>query len=110
MGVFAFAMVAMLGLMPSAFQATRDSLDITTAGQAADRIAAAIEHQGAAAYNATSLYLNDLGEETTQTAAIYHAAIEISTTSSAHLSRVQITISRGEAPRKRHFSYLIFNH
>jgi uncharacterized protein (TIGR02598 family) len=105
MGVFAFALVSLLGLMPIAFQASRDSLDMTIVNQAADQLAAEIQQNKLPPAENGPFYFDNEGRKTTSTSAIFQAEIQRNPTDSSSLTQVQITVSRSIASKGRHFCF-----
>ncbi len=114
MGVFAFALVSLLALMPTALQASRDSLDLTITNQAADQLAAKLQQNKLPLPITGPIYFDNEGNETTSDSAIFQAAIQRNATDSDNLTQVKITVSRSAAAssalKGRQFCYLIFNH
>jgi len=115
MGIFTFALVSLLALMPTAMQSTRDSLNLATALQLADKLAVRLNQ---ADFNSlvpggtTKLYyFDDLGDELLgPERAIYKANTTVAASESANLVRASISVQPvggGTAPRI--FSYLILN-
>lgn len=105
LGIFAFALVALLGLLPVAMKSSRDSLDISTATEVANTVAAELE-QGSWSGPA---YFDEEGNATIEANAIYHVRVVVDDSFSLHLKRAKITVYRGsESAFSRHFPYLIF--
>jgi len=111
LGLFAFALVALLGLLPVAFQACRDSLDISTAAQVADAVAARLQANFSSLEQGDFVEFDDRGDEATSSAAaVYRAKLLSRDSLSDSLDRVEVVVSRSNTSAQgRHFCYLIFN-
>lgn len=110
-------MVGILGLLPGALTSARESLDVATATQMANHIAASYSQ---AAWSTlvdgqTNKHFNDLGENVPQSdpAAVYRAIVDIDDmTDSANLKRVAIRILRNSTANTNSgwaFCYLVPN-
>jgi Tfp pilus assembly protein PilV len=113
-GIFVFALTALLGLLPSALTSARHSLDLSTATQLADGLAAEYERTEFSALpgKETWHYFDDLGNELPGAdQAVYRAKVAVTPSDSANLKMVKITVFRGtEGGSSRSFCYSIFNH
>lgn len=114
LGIFVFALVAILGMLPMALQTSRESLDISTATRIADGLAADLgrrEFSSLAPGAAKEHFFDDQGNELSALAdPVYYARVELHESESPNLLRTQITIGRGAASAShRTFPYLLVN-
>jgi uncharacterized protein (TIGR02598 family) len=109
MGIFAFCMIALLGILPAALGASRKSLDFTTSSHVAEMVSSRIQQNGAQVDSSQNFHFDDEGNETAADSAIYHATVECRSAGSASLLLLKIAVFRNVSSEKLHFSYLIFN-
>lgn len=113
LGIFVFALVAILGLLPTALLASRESLDIATATQLADTLAGEIqrgEFPGPGGEDPGRYFFDDTGSPVTEEEAVYLAEVHLLASQSDNLLRAKILVTRGGgSSNERAFSYLIFN-
>jgi len=116
LGIFVFSLVALLGLLPVALQSARDSLDISTALELAEKLSA--KFNGVAFTSLSTIpspviyYYNDIGEEVSASsdAAVYQASVELGASESPQLIRVAISVRLAQgSPAPHEFCYLILN-
>lgn len=111
MGIFTFALVALLGLLPTAVRSARDSLNAGTALQLADKLSAQLHGGGFSLLKDGTHYFDDRGEELAgPEEAVYQAEVTLGESESANLIRAEIAIfpAGGHSPL-REFCYLILN-
>lgn len=112
LGIFVFALVSLVGLMPVALSTARESLDMTVAAQLAAGEAARLEQLPYSAlpdipivswFDAVGAPLNS------RDGAIYRLDTILSSSESDSLKRVIIAVSRSPNPEiRKSFCYLIF--
>jgi uncharacterized protein (TIGR02598 family) len=109
LGLFAFVLVTLLGLMPVALKAGRDSLDMAAAVQMADGLAAKLQQDGTPPPASTMRYYDDEGTELTDPAqAIYQVRVDSADADVDYLKKVTITVNRNTHIPVGSFCYLIF--
>ncbi len=115
LGIFTFALVAILGLLPAAVLSARESLNLAASLQLADQLHARLNAAPSASLKTgeppQTYFFNDLGAELDNTEAdkaIYKASVSLEAADSDHLVRVAITIRPATGGATRSFSYLIF--
>lgn len=115
LGIFAFALIALLGLLPTALQSARDSLDISTAVQLADQLSAKLNQADFSSLapdgSEKLFYFDDTGNELpSREGAVYQASEVLEESESENLVRAEITMRRiTSASMSKTFCYLIFN-
>jgi len=112
MGIFAFALISLVGLMPTALSSARESLDLATAAQLAAGEAAKLHQIGYANLpsSPTVDFFDDIGAPLdTADGAIYRVDTVVGPSESNSLKRVAITVSRPtNAAFRQRFCYLVF--
>ncbi|HRJ73550.1 MAG TPA: hypothetical protein PLS03_15100 [Terrimicrobiaceae bacterium] len=107
LGIFTFALTALLGLLPTALTAGRNAIDEAAAGHVAEQVAAEVRRTGEAGGD---WMVDALGRRTDEREeAVYHAEVRLTDGSSDRLKRLTVTLSReGQTTDRRSFTSLIF--
>jgi len=110
-GIFVFSATAILGLLPVALKAGRDSLDMAVATQLADSLAEQLFRtdfsQLPGVGSRFTNWFDDSGTETNQASAVYVSSTQVQGSESPNLRRIAITVQRGGSGRT--FCYLRYN-
>ncbi|MFA7233476.1 MAG: hypothetical protein WC076_05120 [Terrimicrobiaceae bacterium] len=114
LGIFTFAVVSLLGLVPLAVSSARSSLDMATAVQLADGLASKFSQDefSSLPVQPINCFFDELGKAVTDEAdATYSASIHFTNNSaSSNLKSVKITVTQGKSPiGSKTFCYLLFN-
>jgi len=121
LAVFAFALIPLVGMMPVAMNSARDSLEISTTTQIAERLASELGQQRFSSLKDEGpIYFDDSGQRlpSHSAQAIYEVRVVLGTlvlnsgdpplTSNLKRASIEIrSVRHFDEPRK--FSYLIFN-
>ncbi len=73
LGIFSFAFIAILGVVPSGLRSMRDSIDATAGARILQGVEADLRGKGAAA--ADTIYFDESGSRTSQTGSLYTARV-----------------------------------
>ena len=110
-GIFVFVVTALLGLMPTALEAARNSLDTSTATQLADAIHIRLARMEFSQLPSTdtTMSFDQSGNEVTggSEPGQYQANIALADSVSPMLRRLRVTVTRGA--NKKTFCYLLYN-
>jgi uncharacterized protein (TIGR02598 family) len=113
LGIFTFALVSMLGLVPVAMSSARSSMDNAIAVQLADGLASKFAQTGFSflPVQPSNHFFDDLGKEVTERSdTTYCASVNFTNGISSNLKGVAITVTRGRtASERKTFCYLLFN-
>jgi len=110
MGLFVFALLGILGLMPTALTGVRESLDIAVATELANEVATGLNGRALSSPSTFSNYFDDTGNELPSSMnAVYSVVVAVDDSESQSLKRAKITVSRGaEGVASKSFCYLVF--
>ena len=106
-GIFSFAFIALLGLVPVALQASRDSLDLSNATHLANFLKNEVTRTNFGSSPVSPRWFDASLDEATSADGIYEAEVLLSDSISPNLRRLQIKIEKGTSERA--FCFLIFN-
>jgi len=106
-GIFSFAFMALLGLVPVALQSSRESLDLANATHLANNLKNEVARTNFGVVPLSPRWFGGSLEEATATNGIYEASVVLADSVSPSLRRLQITIEKGTSERT--FCFLIFN-
>jgi len=120
LGIFAFALVAMIGLLPVAMKSTRESIDIAAATQIANQIVATYVQEDFALSGSEIIYFDDYGAiyEGNGDGWLYRADVALGTVAfeeesqilTENLARLSVEVSSLRNPQNPHrFSFLLVN-
>lgn len=113
LGIFAFAAIGIVGLIPTALSGARYSLDQATATQLANRLQEEMtgRNWSQLAPGSQVRYFDDNGTSTANTTrAVYRADVDISASDSENLRCVQIEVQRYPGTAASwFFSFYVFN-
>lgn len=111
-GIFVFALVSLLGVMPTVLSSLRSSQDLYVAVGLADKLAGEFARSDFAALPAAmTCYYDDLGNKVSDSSsAVYFVTVVPTDSVSRSLKNIRINVARGtNEMNSRAFSYLIFN-
>ncbi len=114
-GIFTFVLVGLLGLMPTAMRAARESLDVAAALQLADKLAARLNAGDISSLEIGApprfYYFDDLGGEMAGPEdAVYKVGVSLGESESANLVRAAIRVQSAQGgDASRAFCYLLLN-
>lgn len=114
LGIFVFALVAILGLFPMAVQTSRASLDLFTVTQIANGLASDLGRKPFSDFQSDQseerFFDGQAREVPASGEAVYQVRVSMEASESNNLLRTIITVSRGgDVTSARTFSYLLFN-
>lgn len=118
LGIFAFALISIVGLLPAAMKSTRDSVEIAAATQIANQIVADYAQGGFALSGSETYYFDDLGARTNGSGWLYRADVSLGSVVledggsplTDNLARLSIEVSSVRNPGNPHrFAHLLIN-